>query len=244
VKFNGSLETSKDDKTTHPIKHTPSKKQQRTIEDPSRPDTGTCPLLNEVNFFNKFGDCFEGLGTFDMKPYHITLYPNVEPVIHAPRTVPVHLQNMFRKVDAMVELSVLIPASEPTDWVNRIVLSETTNDKGEVTKIRVCLDPRDLHKAIKREHYYTKTIHEVVTRLSGAKFFSVVYAKKGYWHVLLDDTSSYLTAFNTLFGRYRFTRHSFGLVVSQDVFQELLDSALEGLKGVTNIADDTFVFRK
>ena len=83
-----------------------------------------------------------------MKPYHITLDPNAEPVIAAPRTVPVHLQNMFQKeVDGMVELGVLIPVSEPTDWVNSIVLSETTNDKGEVTKFRVCLDPHDLNKA-------------------------------------------------------------------------------------------------
>ena len=103
----------------------------------------------------------------------------------------------------MVELGVLIPVSEPTDWVNSIVLFETTNDKGEVTKIRVYLDPRDLNKAIKREHYYTKTIDEVVTQLSGAKFFSVVDAKKGYWHVPLDEASSYLTTFNTPFGRYR-----------------------------------------
>ena len=34
----------------------------------------------------------------------------------------------------MVELGVLIPVSEPTDWVNSIVLSETTNDSGEVKK--------------------------------------------------------------------------------------------------------------
>ena len=132
--------------------------------------------------------------------------------------------------------------SEPTDWVNIIVLSETTNDRGEVTKIRVCLDPRDLNKAIKREHYYTKTIDEVVTQLNDAKFFSVVDAKKGYWHVPLDEASSYLTTFNTPFGRFRFTRLPFGLVVSQDVFQKHLDSALDGLKGVTGIADDTFVF--
>jgi len=80
----------------------------------------------------------------------------------------------------MVELGVLVPVSEPTDWVNSILLSETSNDKGEVTKIRVCLDPRDLNKAIKPEHYHTKTINEVVTQLSGAKCFSVVDAKKGY----------------------------------------------------------------
>ena len=58
----------------------------------------------------------------------------------------------------------------------------------------------------------------------------------------LDEESSYLTTFSTPYGRYRFKRLPFGLVVSQDVFQKQLDTAFEGLNGVTGIADDTFVF--
>ena len=64
VTFNCSIETSKEDKNTHSEEHTPYKSQQRTNEDLSRPDTQKCPSLDEMNFFNKFGDCFEGLGTF------------------------------------------------------------------------------------------------------------------------------------------------------------------------------------
>lgn len=72
--------------------------------------------------------------------------------------------------------------------------------------------------------------------------FSVGNTKKGYWYVPLDEASSYLTTFNTPFGKYRFAQLPCGLVVSQDVLQKHLDSALEGLKGVTGIADDTFVY--
>ena len=141
----------------------------------------------------------------------------------------------------MVQLGVIVPVNEPTDWVNSIVLSETKNAKGEVTKVRVCPDPRDLNKFIKREHYYTKTVDEVVTQLHDAKFFTIVNTTKGYWHVPLDTESSMLTTFNTPFGRYRFTRHPFGTVVSQDIFQKQLDASLQGLQGITGIADDTFV---
>ena len=77
-----------------------------------------------------------------------------------------------------------------------------------------------------------------MTQLSNAKFCTLVDAKKGYWHVPLDEPSSYLTTFGTPFGRFRFTRLPFGLIVSQ----KQLDSALKGLSGVTGIADDTFVF--
>lgn len=109
-----------------------------------------------------------------------------------------------------------------------VLSCQSTDDNGEIAKLRVCLGPRDLNKWINRGPYYTKTINEVVTQLSNAKF----------WHVPLDEPSSYLTTFGTPFGRFRFTRIPFGLIVSQ----KQLDSALEGLSGVTGIANDTFVF--
>ena len=172
IKFNCSLETSKQDQATCLEAQAPSKSQQKIDGSGPKPlDTQTHTPLDEKSFLNEFSDCFEGLGTFNMKPYHITLDPEAQPVIHAPRAVPVRLQGMYKEgLNNMVELGVLIPVSEPTDWVNSIVLSETTNHRGEITKIRVCLDPRDLNKAIKREHYYTKTIDEVVTQLNDAKF--------------------------------------------------------------------------
>jgi len=205
--------------------------------------TTTTNSLNKEALVNEYSDCFEGLGTFKMKPYHITLDPEAEPIVHPPRTVPVHLRELFKaELDSMQENGVIEPVDGPTDWVNSVVLNETVNDKGEVTKLRVCLDPRDLNKWVKREHYYTRTIDDVVSELSDAKFFSIVDAKKGYWHVPLDEESSLLTTFNTPFGRYKFKRMPFGLNVSQDIFQKELDSSLEGLRGVTGIADDNFVY--
>jgi len=70
-------------------------------------------------------------------------------------------------------------------------------------KLRICMDPRDLNRAIKREHYQMPTIEEIATRLSGARVFTVVDAKNGFWQIELDDESSRLTTFNTPFGRYR-----------------------------------------
>ena len=118
--------------------------------------------------------------------------------------------------------------------------NETKNDKGEVTKFRVCLDCHDLNKWAKREHC-SKTVDEVVTEVNSAKFFTIVDTKMGYWHVPLDE-ESYLTTFSTPFCRYCYKPLPFSLVVSQDVFQKQLDTAFEGLDGVTGITDDTFVY--
>ena len=82
----------------------------------------------------------------------------------------------------------------------------------------------------------------MVTDVNGANFFTIVDTKKGYWRVSLDK-ESYLTTFSTPFGRCCFKPLPFSLVLSQDVFQKQLDTALESLDGVTGIADDTFVYR-
>ena len=81
----------------------------------------------------------------------------------------------------------------------------------------------------------------MVTEVNGTKFFIIVDTKKGYWRVPLDK-ESYLTTFSMPLGQYCFKRLPFGLVVSQDVFQKQLNTALEDLDGVTGIADDTFVY--
>ena len=64
-------------------------------------------------------------------------------------------------------------------------------------KIRISLDPKDLNKPILLENYPMATIEDIATRLHGAKVFSVLDAKNGFWHVKLDEESSHLTTFHT-----------------------------------------------
>ena len=71
-------------------------------------------------------------------------------------------------------------------------------------------------------------VEEVTHKLAGSKYFSKLDAKNGYWLVKLDQPSSFLTTFNMPFGRYRYPRMVFGLVMSQDVFQKRMDQILEG----------------
>lgn len=66
------------------------------------------------------------------------------------------------------------------------------------TQLRVCLDLRDLNKAIKRSHYPLPTLEDITSRLGGAQYFSVLDARSGYWAIKLADESSRLTTFNTV----------------------------------------------
>ena len=121
----------------------------------------------------------------------------------------------------------------PTEWVNNLVYQKKPNGK-----LRICLDPKDLNKAIKRKHHITPTLEEIMPQLNGAKYFSTLDAKRGYWNVTLDEESSFLTTFNSPFGRHRFLCMPFGLKMSQDIFQHRVDQLYESLQGVVAIADD------
>jgi len=64
----------------------------------------------------------------------------------------------------MIELGVIKEITEPTEWVNAVVLIRKSNGQ-----IRVCLDPRNLNINIMREHCYLPTLEEISARMTGSK---------------------------------------------------------------------------
>lgn len=188
-----------------------------------------------------YPECFNGtVGCFDDYTYHITLDPEVSPVVHAPRKVPIELKDKLQaELSEMESQDIIAKVTQPTDWVNSLVIREKENGR-----LRLCLDPKDLNKAIKREHHPIPTLEEITPKLAGAKLFSKLDARSGYWNVKLDKESSYLTTFNTPFGRYRFLRIPFGLRMSQDIFQFKIDETYRDCQGTIGIADDVTVYGK
>ena len=72
---------------------------------------------------------------------------------------------------------------------------------------------------LQRENYPMPTIEEVASRLHGAKVFTSLDVSNGFWHVVLDEESSFCTTFNTPFGRYHWKRMPFGIRSAPEVFQ-------------------------
>ena len=109
-------------------------------------------------------------------------------------------------------------------------------------KLRVCLDPRPLNKALKRAHYPMPVVDDLLAALANARVFSVCDLRSGFWHILLGrEESSYLSTFATPFGRYRL-RMPFGISPAPEIFQSRLEAALSGLGGVKAIVDDLLVY--
>ena len=86
-------------------------------------------------------------------------------------------------------------------------------------KIRICLDPRDLNKALKRPKYQMPTLEELLPKLGKAKVLSTLDAKDGFYQIALDKQSSMKTAFRTPYGRYCYKRMPFGISVAPEEFE-------------------------
>lgn len=161
--------------------------------------------------------------------------------IQPPRRVPIAMREKLKKeLETLEKEGLIVKETKHTDWVSNVVIVQRGTP--ESPSIRICLDPIPLNKALKRPNLQFVTLDEILPELGRAKIFSTVDAKKGFWHVVLDEPSSKLTTFWTPFGRYRWTRLPFGIAPAPEIFQMRLLEVIEGLKGVECIADDLLVY--
>ena len=109
-------------------------------------------------------------------------------------------------------------------------------------KIRLCLDPTHLNKWIIRPCHSAKLVDDILHRLNGAKYFTVVDSTSLFFNHKLDEESSKLTIFGTPFGRYRYLRMPMGASLSSDVYQYKVDGHLEHIENCVAITNDIIIF--
>ena len=163
------------------------------------------------------------------------------PIQKPPRKVPIAMRDQFKKELDRMEQQGIISKFDGRDispeWLNSFVIVKKPN-----SSLRVCLDPTDLNKEIVRPVCNSQAIDDVVDKLRDAKYFAVFDTSKGFFHVQLDQESKLLTAMLTPFGKYVSNVLAMGLSNATDLFETCIREILEGLTGVTNIADDVLVF--
>ena len=152
------------------------------------------PLMKQ-DILDVYFDVFTRIGKFPGMPYKFQLKPNAKPTRHAPRKVPIHLQDAFHKeIRNLEQLGILEETKDVTEWVNSFVIVEkkvptdsrkiptdSNSSQGHSMnkKLRICLDPRDLNEALEREPYYTWSIEEIMGKFHGMTRFTIADFNKG-----------------------------------------------------------------
>ena len=145
----------------------------RKVQHPHNGRTSVNRLpLTKQDILLHYSSCFEGIGCFPGEPYKFHLKPEHKPARHAPRKVPMHLEDAFKEeIRSLVELGILEEVKEHTDWVNSHVIVEKDSGNHHAPnhtikrKLRICVDPRDLNEALEREPYHTCSVDEITVKL-------------------------------------------------------------------------------
>ena len=98
------------------------------------------------------------------------------------------MQDAYKaELDRLTKEGIIMEVKEHTEWINLIVPVMKSNGS-----LRLCLDPKDLNKAIKRNQWYSRTIDDILPELTKSKYKTLKDVTSGYWHIVLDLASSLL----------------------------------------------------
>jgi hypothetical protein len=151
-----------------------------------------------------------------------------------PHTKQATIDNMIRDMEqqGLVEQST-------SPWTAPVVLAKKKDGSP-----RLCIDYRRLNDVTESDAYPMPDLNTLIRQMRGAKIFSILDLKSGYWQVPLNQNARKYTAFRTSRGLYQFRVLSFGLKNSPMTFVRLMYEVLRGyLDDIVRVyLDDIVVF--
>ena len=130
----------------------------------------------QTSIDEKYRSLFEGIGRLEGE-CNIHLKDGPIPTVYPARRVPEALEDKFQdELNRMERDGNIEKFTEPTEWINSMVMIEKKNGT-----VRLYISPVDLNKCIKRPYYPIPTLEDVTAKLHGAKVFSKMDARSGYF---------------------------------------------------------------
>ena len=113
-------------------------------------------------------------------------------------------------------------------------------DKGD--NIRVFIDMREANKAITRTRYPTPTVEDLLVKLKESAVFSQLDLVSVFHQIDLDESSCYMTTFQSDTKIKRFKRLIFGVNSVPEELQNTLRNILADIPSAMNIAHNIIIF--
>ena len=170
----------------------------------------------------------------------IELLPGSKPVSHATRRMSAdELVECSKQLDDLLSHGFIRPSKSPFGAPILFVV------KKDGTK-RLVIDYRSLNEITKKNRYPLPRVDELFDQLLGAKVFSKLDLRSGYYQIRLDEKSIAETAFNTRYGHFEFLVLPMGLTNAPATFMHLMQATFKAEldKTVLVFLDDILVYSK
>ena len=133
-----------------------------------------------IEFADVFSEGPHDLGRTDLVKHQINT-EGAAPIRQPPRRLPFAKRDeAVKAVNEMHEQGIIEPAAGP--WCSPVVLVKK-KDGG----VRFCVDYRKLNDVTRKDSYPLPRIDDSVEALSGARWFSTLDLKSGYWQVEMNE---------------------------------------------------------
>ena len=179
----------------------------------------------------------EELGCFNGPPVKLKVDANAQPKFYKARSVPLALKSKVEAELADLKSKGIISPVKHSTWAAPIVPVLKKNGK-----VRICGDYKlTINQAAPTETYPLPLIEELLTAMSGGKYFSKLDLQDAYLQLPLDSASKQYVAINTHRGLFQYNRLPFGIASAPAIFQRHMEMLLQGLDGVSVYLDDVLV---
>ena len=177
---------------------------------------------------------------------------NSPPISSRPYTLALkHHRWVQEEIETLKRAGVITKSMSP--WASPIVVVLKKSQPGEPPKKRLCIDFRKINDLQQKVITEGKSkgclsliplpkIDEMYAKLKGAKFFSTIDLRSGYYHIALGKDSRAKMAFVTPFGKYEFLQVPFGLAQAPAFFQHLMNKVLDNCSFAMTYLDDIIIF--
>ena len=159
-----------------------------------------------------------------------------EPVFARPHRMPLLKHEIVEKhIKEMLDAGVIQPSSSPYSSPVVLVRKKDNTD-------RFCVDYSNLNSVTKKDKFPIPRIDYLLDKVKGAKFFTSLDVKSGYWHVPMAEEDMEKTAFSTMDGHFEFRVMPFGLTNAPATFQRFMTTVINGIKFTIVYIDDILVY--
>ena len=177
------------------------------------------------------------------------------PVAQSPYTLPLKHYDWVRQEIETLEKSGVIERSL-SRWASPVIVVPKKSAPDEPPRRRLCIDYRKvnaLQPEVKRTDkgtgclslYPLPKIDEMFSKLGGARIFSTIDLRSGYYHIGLTRESRAKSAFVVPMGKWQFKCTPFRLSQAPAYFQLLIDKVLMGCSSFAmGYLDDIIIFSK